>query len=197
MPRAKGYNKMKDGVWLRGRIWWICYRHGGETVYESTGSTVKANAVALRESKRTQSRAGELVTDARRVTWEDLKRIFEEEAVAKGNRSRPKWKWLDEAFAGMRALDVKTRVHGYLAGRHAAGYKQATVNQDAATLRRMYNIAHERGLISAGQVPVIKTPEPDNARKRRGGHPAETRGPGEDGRRLPELAGARGGVIQV
>src|SRR3989442_15989025 len=110
MPRvektAKGYNKMTDGVFLRGRIWWICYRHAGETVWESSGSTERRDAVALRESKRTQSNQGTLVPNARRLTWDDLKRIYEEAAVEKGNRSLPKWRHLDDAFAGARALEV-------------------------------------------------------------------------------------------
>src|SRR5438034_9711735 len=116
MPRGNKDGKMKDGVYKRGRLWWVMYRHAGRTVYESSGSAVRADAVAMREAKRTASRAGTLVPDARRVTYEDLKRMFEEEATAKGNRSRPKWKHLDETFAGMRALDVASRVHAYLAG---------------------------------------------------------------------------------
>jgi len=161
----KGYNRMEDGVYLRGKIWWICYRHGGRTIMESSRSTRREDAVALRESKRTQSRAGTLVPDATRVTFEDLKRWFEEAAVANGNKSRPKWKHLDAWFAGTRALDVAARVGAFEAARIKEGAARATVNQELAGLRRMFNLAVERKALSRDHTPVIHTPDPGNARQ--------------------------------
>jgi len=157
--------KMKNGIILRGRIWWVCYRHAGKTVWESTGSTERKDAVALRESKRTESRRGTLVPDAARVTFEDLKLWFEEAATANGNKSRPKWKQLDAWFAGTRALDVAARVGAFEAARLKAGAARATVNQELAGLRRMFRLAVERKALSRDHVPVIHTPDPHNARQ--------------------------------
>ena len=112
MPRAektaKGYNRMEDGVFLRGRIWWVCYRAAGKTVYESSGSERRSDAVALRESKRTQGRAGTLVPDARKVTYEDLKEMSEADATAKGNRSRPAPFGGEEVRDGGLTLEIST-----------------------------------------------------------------------------------------
>jgi integrase len=156
---------MEGGVLLRGRIWWIAYRHAGKTIFESSKSIRREDAVALRETKHVASRAGTLRLDAARLTWEDLKRIYAEAAVEKGNRSRPTWTRLDETFAGMRALDIAARCHGYFADRLRDGYAIATVNQDKAALRRMFRLARERGLISHDQVPAIQTPNPHNERQ--------------------------------
>lgn len=156
--------KMKGGVYLRGRVWWVCYRHAGRTVYESSGSTRREDAVALRESKRTQSRRGELVTGAARVTFEDLTAMLAADGLAKGNRTAHKLKHLVERFAGWRAVDVTTdAVRAYEAARLAAGAARATVNQELAALRRAFRLAVEAGRLAS--MPRVKTPDPRNARK--------------------------------
>lgn len=164
MPRANKDGKMKGGVYLRGRTWWVCYRHAGRTVYESSGSTERGDAVALRESKRTQSRAGTLVPDARRVTFEDLVKMLAADAAAKGNRTPHKVKNLAAHFAGWRANAITTdAVRAYEAQRLAAGAARATVNQELAALRRAFRLAVEAGRLAA--MPKVKTPDPHNARK--------------------------------
>ena len=45
------------------------------------------------------------------------------------------------------------------------GAARATVNQELATLRRMFNVGVERGIIPPTYVPRIKTPNPRNARQ--------------------------------
>ncbi|HYL56529.1 MAG TPA: tyrosine-type recombinase/integrase, partial [Gemmatimonadales bacterium] len=165
MARAeKYYGGMKGGVFRRGRIWWICYRHAGKTVYESSKSTKRQDAVDLRESKRTQARAGILVPDARHVTFEDLLEMLKVDWTAKGNRSTPNIGHIKEHFAGWKAVAITTdAVRAYEASRLAAGAARSTVNQELAGLRHGFNLAIEAGRLASK--PVIKTPTPNNARK--------------------------------
>jgi len=165
MARAEQYyGGMKGGVFRRGRIWWICYRAAGKTVQESSGSTRKQDAVDLRESKRTQARAGTLVPDARHVTFEDLLEMLKADWTAKGNRSTPNIGHIKEHFAGWKAQAITTdAVRAYEAQRLAAGAARSTVNQELAGLRRAFRLAIEAGRLASK--PVIKTPTPDNARK--------------------------------
>ena len=155
---GRAYNadgKMSGGIYKRGDVYWIKYRHNGKTVCESSGSTRRADAVALRESKRTQSRRGSLVPDARRVTFEDLLRLLGD---------RPVSRRLREFFAGMRAVEIRARVRAFEDARMADGVTVSTLNADKAALRRAFNLAVEAGLVSREQAPVLKTPAPDNVR---------------------------------
>ena len=63
---------MKNGLYQRGRLWWIQFRAGGRTVRESSGSTRKEDAKAMLDAKRTDSRKGELVLGVGKVTLADL-----------------------------------------------------------------------------------------------------------------------------
>jgi site-specific recombinase XerD len=168
VPRAEkkleAYGGMKHGVFRRGKTWWVYYRANGRTIYESTGSEKKQDAVALREQRRTQARAGMLAPDGRKLTFEDLLKMLEADATAKGNRSRPNIVRLTAHFAGWRARAITTdAVRAYEAERLAAGAARATVNQELAALRRAFRLAVEAGRLAAA--PVIKTPDPRNARK--------------------------------
>src|SRR5690348_6672349 len=161
---TKNPNRIENGLWLRGRIWWVVYRHGGRTVRESTRCTRKTDAVAFLAERRTASHRGTLVVDARKVTFEDLRGLIEADYTAKGNRSTPKLTRLTEAFAGWHAVDITTdRVRRYEADRLAAGAARATVNQELSVLRRMLNLAIEAGRLATK--PKIRTPEPHNARQ--------------------------------
>src|SRR5205809_2295464 len=89
---------MKNGLYLRGRIWWIQFRAGGKTVRVSTGSTRKDDAKAMLDAKRTDSRKGELVVGVGKVVLADLftRLIADRKAKHKDPpRLKQLCKWLD------------------------------------------------------------------------------------------------------
>jgi integrase len=123
--------------------------------------------------------AGRYVPDAGKITVADLLTMLAADATAKGNRSRPKLGHLCQAFdvtvtkaadgatvysGGWRAVAITTdRVRAYEADRLQAGAARATVNLELAALRRAFNLAVEAGRLMVK--PIIKTPDPGNARK--------------------------------
>jgi integrase len=157
---------MKNGLWKpRGcRFWWMQYRHGGKTIRESTRCTRLGDAKDALAAKKTASAEGRLVPDARKVTFDDGVRLLTADAEKKGNRSRRKLAHLAEHFAGVRLVDITTaRVWDYEARRISEGAARATVNQELSVLRRLFTLAVEAGKVATR--PVIKTPDPKNARK--------------------------------
>ena len=157
--------KMKDGLFQQpgSRFWYVQYRLNGRTVRESTKCVRLEDARRFRDERRAAIGRGTHIPSARSVTYEQLKKLFENAATAKGNRSRPVWAHLDTAFAGTLALDMD--VHAFEAARLKAGAARASVNNDLAALRRMFRLAIEHRLLSHDQCPVIHTPDPKNARK--------------------------------
>jgi integrase len=70
------------------------------------------------------------------------------------------------AFGGRRARALTTlAVSAYERDRLDAGAARATVNNELAALRRMFNLAIEAKLLAPTQVPKIRTPDPRNARQ--------------------------------
>jgi integrase len=173
--RARG----EGSYFQRGRIWWIKFFVGGRPVRESTESTKHSDAVKLLKKRLAEVSTGRFAPDADRVTAADLLAMLEADAAAKGNRSRPKLGHICEAFdvtvtkaadgaptyaGGWRATALTTdRIRSYEADRLKAGAARATVNQELAALRRAFNLAVEAGRLATK--PVIKTPDPKNARK--------------------------------
>ena len=113
----------------------------------------------------------EVVPDARRVTFETLLALLLADYGREGSTSlgtppsadHYKLKHLRAAFAGRPAASISTaRMAEYQAARRAAGASRATINNESALVRRMFTLAHEAEL--PVKAPVIKTPNPKNAR---------------------------------
>ena len=157
---------MKNGLYKpKGtKFFWCQYRHNGRTIRESTRCIRLADAKDFLAARRTASHDGRLVPDARKVTWQDGERLLEADATAKGNRSGRRLLHLREAFGHSALVAITTdRVRAYEAQRLGEGAARATVNQELAALRRMFTLAVEAGRLATR--PVIKTPDPRNARK--------------------------------
>jgi len=135
--------------------------------------------VRLLKRRLEEISAGRYMPDAGKVTLGELLISLAADATAKGNRSRPKLGHLCKAFdvtvtkaddgtitysGGWLARAITTdKVRSYEADRLQAGAARATVNLELAALRRAFNLAVEAGRLVAK--PVIKTPDPHNARK--------------------------------
>src|SRR5438552_7378639 len=163
MSKRVTKERMKDGVYRPSgtRFFWIQFRHGGKTERVSTRCLTRAAAKEERAKKIAASVNGTFVPDARKVTYENLKQLLAAADEDKGNRSRRKWKHLDAAFAGQLAVNITTdRVRVYAGERLRAGAMLATVNQELATVRRMFNLAIDAERLASK--PKIKTPNPHN-----------------------------------
>lgn len=104
--------------------------------------------------------------NARDVTFDDLLTLIQDDYKAKGNRSRLKVTHLTQAFAGMRAIDITPlAIREYRRKRSASGAAAATINNEMSALRRMFSLAVESRLLTSSQAPVIRLPDPKNARQ--------------------------------
>lgn len=165
-------------TYRRGDTWWIKFRANGKTVRQSSHSTKESDASRLLKRRLGELAAGRFAPQAERVTVGDLFQMLLQDGAAKGNRTVPKLKHLCRAFdvtvkeesgaviysGGWKAVALTTdKVRAYEAERLKAGAARATVNQDLAALRRAFNLAMEAGRLVTK--PVIKTPDPHNARQ--------------------------------
>ncbi len=133
---------------------------------ESSGSEKRGDAERLlRERLSCVDRGGNPAPQS--VTFDKLLEDMIADRERRGCRSKPLTKRLTEAFKGRRALTITgSAILAYETQRlKADGAARATVNQELATLRRMFNLGVENGLLSRDSVPRIKTPNPKNARK--------------------------------
>lgn len=149
----------------RSRFWYVrWYDTNGKRRTEATGTTKRSEAEALLRTRLGQKERGEN-PDANRVTYRDLRQLFLDRRRVEGRRSKPKLKRLDVAFDGKRARAISgAAIAAYERARLDAGAARATVNNELAALRRMFNLAVEQKLLAPHQLPTIKTPDPRNAR---------------------------------
>lgn len=153
------FKRKATGCWY---IRW--YDLTGRRRTKATHTTSKAEAEQiLRAELEAKSRGAN--PDARRLTFDDLVRLFLDNRAVRGRRSRPSLKHLRTAFNHVRALSITgSAVLAYERQRLAAGAARATVNNELAALRRMFSLAVEQRLLMRDQAPIIHTPDPRNAR---------------------------------
>jgi len=155
----------RNGLYRRGSYWWMSYvdQHG-KLIRESTKCELKTDAQTKLDKVRVSKADGTLVSSARKVTFEDLVAMLKADYTAKGNRSKPRITHaLKDAFDGALAVSITTsRIRQYEADRLTAGVSRSTVNAELAALRRAFHLALEAGKLAVS--PVIKTPDPQNAR---------------------------------
>jgi integrase len=150
----------------RSPYWYIrFYDANGTRRTESTGTTKRSEAERLLRERLAQKARGEN-PDADRLTFDDMLQLLLDDRVVKGRRSAVTLKHLKAAFAKKRARQITGMVvTRYERERLDAGAARSSVNHDLAMLRRMFNLAVEKGLLTAAQVPKIRTPDPKNARR--------------------------------
>ncbi len=151
----------------RSRFYYVRYYDAdGKRRTEATGTTSEARAEEHLRRVLGQKDRGELNPDARKVTFEQLVELVKSDRVKRSRRSALKLTHLSETFGGKRATQITTpAVDAFEAARLSAGAARATVNNELAVLRRAFNLAVEKKLLLPTQVPVIKTPDPKNARQ--------------------------------
>ena len=151
----------------RSPYWYIRYRDArGRRLTESSRSLTKADAERQLRERLQRVDRGENPSP-HRVTFDQLLKDMILDREVRGCRSRPPVKRLIEAFGSMRATMINgSAILAYETKRlKADGAARATVNQELASLRRMFNLGVDNGLLLPSQMPRIKTPNPRNARQ--------------------------------
>jgi integrase len=158
-------------VYLRGRIWWICYWKGGKPYFESSKSCIKADAIRMLKLRQGQIVTGNFVR-ADRATMGDLFKLVEEDYAARECHSLYETKLriarhLKPFFGNLRVADFETQhVHRYVGGRQKAEPRpaNATLNRELAIVTRAFRIAAEMTPPLVGHVPRMPKLKEDNVR---------------------------------
>jgi len=142
-------------VYLRKRIWWIQYSFRGVVYRESSKSRKESVATQLLKKRLGEMGRGQLVGHKpERLTFGDLAKMLEDDYQANGrkslDRARLSIAHLRGAFERSLALDISTdRIVAYTKARLVEeGAKPATVQNELAALKRMFNLA-----VRAGKLP--------------------------------------------
>jgi integrase len=144
------------GIYRRGAVYWIRYRHRGKQYRESACSGERAAAVRLLKQRLADVAQGRPDAAAEeRVTFDDLASAYLDERALKGVPA-PRLQWsrarvahLGTFFSGVAAVDITTgRMRDFAKKRIADGATPATVNRDLGVLSRMFTLALQAGRLS-------------------------------------------------
>ena len=150
--------------------WWIKFYHDGRPVYDSTGTTDKAEA--RRVLKR---REGQIVSgmyhgpQVARTRFENLIEGIRQDYAVNDRRSTRRLndylRHLAAYFRGLKAASITTeRVRGYIAKRREQGTANGTINRELSCLKRMFRLAAQDTPPKIAQVPHIPMLEEHNVR---------------------------------
>lgn len=151
-----------DGVYCRGRIWWISYTVNGKQVQESSGSTSKQVALDLRALRRREKDNATLGLPKRtRWTVKDAVEAFMQSADANAKRSRTRDLWcsrqLVAEFGSLRLLDLgRARIEVYRSKRRAEGIAPATIDRAIALLSRILRHAADLGELQVNPLRTMR-----------------------------------------
>lgn len=154
--------KGAGGVYKRGRLWWLQYTIGGVRRFESSGSMLRADAVALLQKRMVDAR--ERPHPNSPASFEDLRTLVLNDYSLNERKSASRAKsalaHLGATFAGMRA----TRIDGaaILEYANARQAKPATVRYELAILKRGFALALKVGKVAA--VPPFPSVRVSNTR---------------------------------
>jgi integrase len=148
----KARRRGEGSLFLRGRIWWICYSVRGRQLQESSKSEKEKDAVRL-----LRQRLGEVATGthigpkAEAVTFENLMKLLAEHYEVRRLRSAMRMRGavahLAEHFAGQRALEITSAaLAGYqlVRSRSAA---PATASYELAMLKKAFSLATKMSVL--------------------------------------------------
>ncbi|GBD33631.1 hypothetical protein HRbin33_02626 [bacterium HR33] len=153
-------------VYRQGRIWWVQYYVNGRRYRESSKSAHKADAVRLLRQRLAAADAGNLVVNADRVRFEDLREWLGQDYAAK---SRKSWKRANEALdilarrlGNRKAIEITAPLLARYVEERRQEVALATVAYELAVLKRAFSVATERGYLATR--PVFPKLRVENAR---------------------------------
>ena len=164
MPRSSGEpNSRVDELWFRdGRSWYVVAVVRGKRVRRS----LKTKDRRLARTKARQliaelERRGPIALQVDRATVAQALALAERDARVNGRKST--WKTAKNVERLGAALgDVKlasltgAHITTYIDARKSAGFANASVNRELATLRRSLILAADAGLVSRDTIPRIR-----------------------------------------
>lgn len=153
-----------DGrLYQRGRIWWIQYNHRGHVFRESTRSADERLARRLLRKRLGEIGGGIFLgPKTERTTFDELATEIENDYRINGRKSADKLPlrltYLRDTFGHDRAIDITTdRIKGFIVRRQDGGAANATINQELATLKRMFSLGVQSGKVAVRPfIPMLK-----------------------------------------
>ncbi len=142
------------GLYRRGKVWWVRYWHRGKGYRESSGSTVRADAVRLLRKRQAEMGRGRFTgPEIERTTFEELAALLVHDYRVNGRRSLARAKQniahLRDFFGQSRALDISSdRVDAYIVARQEADAASATIRLELAALGRMFTLGVRAGKVA-------------------------------------------------
>lgn len=168
--RPKEPPKPLPGVYQRGAVWWIRYRHNGKQHHETSKSTDVRVANKMLTQKKAEITTSVFVgPDVNRTTFDDLVTMIRDDYTLNGRKSADRVniavKQLRSFFGGTKARDITTdRVAAYVRLRlETDEAARATIRYELAVLGRMFTLAVQSE--KAVKVPHIPSITVDNARQ--------------------------------
>lgn len=153
----------RDGLYRRGRIWWVSYQWKGRRVQESTGSTDKAFARDyLAHRKREAERSLLDLPRKSKMTFGELVHAYLSSPRARAKRSASQdVSWSRQVLAGIGRDTLITAINRplvekYQGDRLAEGKTPATVNRHVAFLRAALNHAVQMGEIPENPIRGVQ-----------------------------------------
>ncbi len=148
-------------VFQRGSTWWIQYHWRGKRYRETSGSTLRMDAVRfLRKRMAEMGRGHFRGADVDKTTFEDLATIIEQEYKANERKSLPRMQTalthLRRTFGTFLARDITfDRLNAYVAARLADESAPASVRYELGILRRAFRLAQRASKATCPPFPTL------------------------------------------
>ena len=148
-------------VFQRGSTWWIQYHWRGQRYRETSGSTVRMDAIKLLRHRMAEMSTGQLRgPDLEKTTFADLVQIIRDDYTVNQRRSTRRLetslKVLEPAFGRMRACDITLdRLNHYVSERMATGIAPATAKLELTHLHKAFRLAERAGKAICPPFPQI------------------------------------------
>jgi integrase len=161
--------KRRDGVRLRGSVWYIRLPSGksGVRSEEMTTASSRKEAKAIRAKRLVQLREGQYEPDAARTRVADLVDDLKRDYSINGRNVKEiaqRWRHLAPIFGNdLAAAVTMSRLTSYVEARLAAKAKPATVQRELACLRRALRLGFQAGKVF--RVPPFPSITVNNARE--------------------------------
>ena len=148
-------------VFERGSTWWIQYHWRGKRYRESSGSTLRMDAVKLLRRRMAEMGKGQLRgPDLEKTAFVDLVQMIRDDYTVNQRRSTRRLntslKALEPAFSHTRACDITLdRLNRYVSDRMAVGIAPATVKLELTHLHKAFRLAERAGKALCPPFPRI------------------------------------------
>lgn len=149
-----------QGLYRRGRVWWVKYYANGRPVRESTGTEKETEAKRFLDARRGRVATGQpILPRADRVRYDEAAADLRQHYEATGTRGLEEADYrlahLKAFFTGRRLTSIgPADATAYVAKRQAAEASNGTINRGLAVLNRMLRLAYENGKLL--RLPVIR-----------------------------------------